>query len=384
MRSQPWERIDRDVAKRYEVRKKIGRGYYGVVWEVAGRELALEHCFAMKKVLYAFRNHTDAQRTYREVVYLQQLGQHENILKLHDVLVSANDQHLYIITDLLDSDLSKAMKCKVLDPVHKILISYQLLRALKYIHSASIMHRDVKPSNILLDASCQAVLADFGWARSSPCAGQDLINPMTEYASTRWYRAPEMLMGSRWYTVAIDIWAFACVVAEMYLEAPLVKGTSTLDMLTKVEEMLGKPPPEDFEMMEAPFALLSRGAMVDGPPHVSLDQIFLEQDELFIDFLKLLLQYNPLKRMTATEALTHPFLGPFHNPDAEPICEHRIEVALPDDESVTASRYRDQIYADILALEASRRRLEDEGRQDDRRRGGSPGAAQRDETSSNV
>mmetsp|Transcript_124081 Transcript_124081/g.397057 ORF Transcript_124081/g.397057 Transcript_124081/m.397057 type:complete len:247 (+) Transcript_124081:671-1411(+) len=225
------------------------------------------------------------------------------------------------------------------------------------------MHRDVKPSNIFLDCNCKAVLADFGWARVSPMRSDDFASDMTEYVSTRWYRAPELLLGARWYTMAIDIWALACVTGEMFLEAPLIMGTSTLDMLTKIEEMVGKPPAADFEMMEAPFAMMSWGCMMDAPPNIPLEMMFPGDNELLVDFMQLLLQYNPLKRMNAGEALAHPFLGSFHDPDGEPICERPFSLPLSDDEQFPAARYRDQIYADLLALEPSKRRIEDEERQ---------------------
>ncbi|CAE7197246.1 erkB [Symbiodinium natans] len=168
-RKPPYERIDRDVARRYELISRIGRGCYGVVFEVMLRDPTKFDKFAMKKVLYAFNNSTDAQRTYREVSYLMEFGSHTNILYVHDVLVSADDKHLYIVTDLMESDLCKAIKCNSLGIVHKSLISYQVLRALKYIHSAGVMHRDLKPGNIFLDRTCQVLVGDFGLARSSCC-----------------------------------------------------------------------------------------------------------------------------------------------------------------------------------------------------------------------
>lgn len=335
------------------------------MWEVEKKVCTFPERYALKKVLYAFRNGSDSQRTYRELCYLLHFGHHDNILEVHDVLVSANDRHLYIVTDLMDSDLQKAMRCQCLSDMHKKLVAYQVLRALKYVHSVGVMHRDVKPSNVLINTDCKAVLCDFGWARSTPMneGQEDLECGMTEYASTRWYRAPEMLLGCRCYTTAVDIWAYACMVAEIHLETPMMAGTSTLDMLTKIEEMLGKPLAYDMEAMQAPFASMSRGCMLDGPPHIPIDAMFPPSEELLVDFLKLMLQYNPQKRMAAEEALTHPHLGSFHDPDGEPACVTVPKLSIHDDQMPPASRYRDQIYAEALGLEAAKERLQDEMRE---------------------
>lgn len=350
---QPWEIIDRNVRDEYKICRRIGRGSYGIVWEVQ-RHDDPDATYALKKVLYAFRDSTDSQRAYREISYLLEFGAHENILCVQDVMVSGDDRHMYIITDLLESDLQKAMRCQALLPIHKPLIAYQTLRALKYLHSAQVMHRDVKPSNILLDSYCQVVLCDFGWARSSPDSYEDDEfddgAPTTDYAATRWYRAPEMLLGGRRYTTAVDMWAIACVVAEMHLEAPLLAGTSTIDMLAKIEELLGKPSNDDSEAMGTLYAVLAFEVSPAGPPNKPLKLYFAgEEDEELVDFLNLLLQYNPLKRMLADEAIKHPYVGQYHNPDDEPGFGRRSILPLPDSKKLLPARYRDRIYADYVS-----------------------------------
>mmetsp|Transcript_72401 Transcript_72401/g.154982 ORF Transcript_72401/g.154982 Transcript_72401/m.154982 type:complete len:399 (-) Transcript_72401:103-1299(-) len=360
------EKIDKDVLKRFSVGKQIGRGNYGIVWEVheidkngqQGRHVGL------KKVLHAFRNPADAQRTYREVSYLLELGGHDNLLMAHDVMVSSDDKHLYVITDLMESDLSKAMRCQCLKPVHMPLIGYQLLRALKYLHSADVMHRDLKPSNILLDSKCQVKLADFGWARSALTPHPDWPLPdglMTDYAATRWYRSPEMLLSARHYGLPVDLWAVGCVVGEMHGEQPLIPGSSTIDMMNRLIEMLGRPIDLDIESMEAKYANFSLSCLPPGAAHRPLDDMFskCENQEVMVDFLKLLLQWNPGKRLTAGEALEHPYVGAFHNPDDEPAFGRRLVLALTDSELFTAQRYRDQIYADVLGLPMAKRRVEE-------------------------
>jgi len=141
----------------------------------------------------------------------------------------------------------------------------------------------------------------------------------------------------------------------------LIMGTSTLDMLAKIEEMCGKPPPHDMEMMEAPYAGLARAAMIDQEIHVPLEGLLPGNDnEILVDFLKLILQWNPAKRLSAVEALTHPFVAPFHDPDGEPVCDHPVILPLRDHQQQPPSRYRDQLYADVLGMTRAKRHLKDQ------------------------
>lgn len=359
-RKAPYERIDRDVARRYELISRIGRGCYGVVFEVMLRDPTKFEKYAMKKILYAFNNATDAQRTYREVSYLMEFGSHTNILFVHDVLCSADDKHLYLVTDLMESDLCKAIKCNCLGEVHKPLIAHQILRALKYIHSAGVMHRDLKPGNILLDRSGQVLVGDFGLARSSPYEGSaGDITMLTDYIGPRWYRSPEQLLGARYYFTAVDIWAWGCIVGEMHLGKPVLKGSSSIDMMHNIVELLGTPLEADVEAMQAPYAQMSLGQLPISLPTLSFAEMIPNCPAVLNDLLELCFQWNPMKRLTAMEALRHPYLSAFHDPDAEPVFGQRLELTLQDNHKFTTSQYRDQMYADIVGLEQAMKRVDE-------------------------
>jgi len=118
-----------------------------------------------------------------------------------------------------------------------------MLKALKFIHSASVIHRDIKPGNILINSECFVKIADFGLAR---CITSEKLSSdtLTDYVATRWYRAPEVLLGAKFYTTAMDIWSIGCIVAEMYLGKPMFQGTSVADQLIKIFEVVGSPTAE--------------------------------------------------------------------------------------------------------------------------------------------
>lgn len=136
------EEVDKNVARRYEMLKKLGKGAYGIVWKAADKKAGKN--VAVKKIFDAFQNAGDAQRTFREIVYLQELGGHDNIIKLVNVLKAGNDMDIYLVFELLETDVHNVIKANILEDVHKRYIVYQIAKALKYVHSAQLMHRDVK------------------------------------------------------------------------------------------------------------------------------------------------------------------------------------------------------------------------------------------------
>ena len=245
------EEIDKPVLKRYEAGQKLGKGAYGIVWKAVDKKS--KETVALKKIFDAFQNATDAQRTYREVIFLLQMGQHENIVQLHDVMKADNDKDLYLVFEYMETDLHAVIRASILEDVHKQYILYQTFKALKYMHSAQLVHRDLKPSNLLLNSECLMKVCDFGLARSlleyRPETGTSSSDTdvaaaespiMTDYVATRWYRAPEILAGSNSYATAVDLWSLGCIFGEMLGGKPVFPGTSTLD---QVRGGRGAPPP---------------------------------------------------------------------------------------------------------------------------------------------
>ena len=179
---------------------------------------------ALKKIFDAFQNATDAQRTYREIIFLQQMGSHENIIGLKNLLRAENDKDIYLVFEFMETDLHAAIRANILEDVHKQYIMYQAFKALKYMHSAELVHRDMKPAKLLLNAECLMKVADFGLARSviDERNGDGELAPpcCTDYVATRWYRAPEILVGSDRYGKQVDMWSMGCIFAEMLQGKP--------------------------------------------------------------------------------------------------------------------------------------------------------------------
>lgn len=256
------EEIDKHVLRRYEVAQKLGKGAYGIVWKAHDKKS--KEVVALKKIFDAFQNATDAQRTYREIVFLGEMGGpqnkgHENIVRLLETLKADNDRDIYLVFEYMETDLHAVIRANILEEIHKQYIMYQSFKALMYMHSAKLVHRDMKPSNLLLNSECLMKVADFGLARSLLDKQDDdgtLENPiLTDYVATRWYRAPEILTGSSCYGTAVDLWSLGCIFGEMLGGKPVFPGTSTLDQLEKIGDTIGAPTDDDVAALKSKFAL---------------------------------------------------------------------------------------------------------------------------------
>jgi len=238
---------------------------------------------------------------------------------------------------------------------------YQLLKAIKYMHSANVLHRDLKPSNLLLNSDCFMKIADFGLARSiASLLTETDANPiLTDYVATRWYRAPEILLGSTKYTKGVDVWSIGCILGELLGGKPLFPGTSTMNQLDRIIEITGRPSQEDIEAINSPFSSTMLESL---PPSTAkpLSDLFPNASSQALDLLKLTLEFNPEKRITAEQALLHPYLAQFHNSSDEPVCEKEIKIAIDDDRKFSISDYRTHLYNDIVAKRKEKKRKKKE------------------------
>ncbi|CAD8125745.1 unnamed protein product [Paramecium sonneborni] len=337
--------VEDHILKRFDLLEFKGKGAYGVVWKAVDRKT--KQIVALKKIFDAFHNATDSQRTFREVIFLEQLNNHENIIKLTSVIKAENNKDLYMVFDYMETDLHKVIRANILEPIHKKYIVYQVLKGLKYLHTGEVIHRDLKPSNLLINSECKVKVADFGLARSV-AKPEDNTNPiLTEYVATRWYRAPEILLGSQLYSKAVDMWSLGCIVGEMIVGKAIFPGTSTLNQIERIIELCGRPKPDDLEAIQAPLAEQVLQSITTQKKK-SFGQYFSAASEDAIDFLKKTLVYNPAKRMTVEQALEHRYIKEFKNTEEESKRDTPLETVMDDNHKYSIKDYQNTLYNHIV------------------------------------
>jgi len=317
------------VGPRYTSVRYLGEGAYGVVVEAMDTET--KEKVAIKKIS-PFEHQTYCQRTLREMRILLSL-KHENIIDIRDFLCENTVDTLkdiYIVQSLMETDLHKLLRSQKLSADHICYFLYQILRGLKYIHSANVLHRDLKPSNILLNSNCDLKICDFGLARVSD-PSQDHTGLLTEYVATRWYRAPEVMLNAKGYSKALDIWSVGCILGEMINNKPMFPGKHYLDQICKIQEVLGSPVKKDLSFITNPKAELYVSSLPIRPT-VAWSKVYPTGSKNQLDMLDKLLSFNPMTRMTTEQALAHPYIGEYYDPDDEPVAEKpfSFEVEIDD------------------------------------------------------
>jgi len=334
-----------EIDARYTPISPLGSGAFGVV--CACHDSVTGAKVAVKKVKNAFSDARDAKMLLREIKLLRHL-QHENIIPLIDIQPPASPEQfddVYHVTEMMDCDLHRINYSQKLTDDHVQCFIYQIFKALKYIHSAGVIHRDLKPANLLVNKNCDLKVCDFGLARS------EVEGEMTEYVVTRWYRAPELIL-TREYDNSIDIWSAGCIIAELLTQKPIFKGNNFVDQLEKICALIGTPTEADMAHItyeKARAHLLKMGKK----PKIPFSAVpeLAGVNPAALDMLEKILRFNPKERISAEQALQHPYLAEYHEPAEEPACASRFSFEM-DFEQVALSKegYKQLVLQEIASL----------------------------------
>ncbi|KAK0556611.1 hypothetical protein OC846_001056 [Tilletia horrida] len=362
------------VHRRYRFVRELGIGAYGCV--ALCRDELLDCNVAIKKVTRIFDRDVLARRALREVAILRHLGGCDNITTLLDFDASFVEfAEVYFVLSASEADLSQIIRSgQTLSDAHLQYFMAQLLRGTRYMHAANVIHRDLKPGNILVNADCALRLCDFGLARAfavphdsdehpfyrprtpetregSPCPPHSPARsssgryspepyspdkpqpdrplslstsrldfpggPLTDYVATRWYRAPEIMLCLKdGYGPEIDMWSIGCILAELISGRPIFPGKDYVDQIARINGVLGAPSEATIAKIGSERArtyLLSLPREAVTP----LSQLFPDASPAVVDLLSKLLTWDPADRITAAEALQHPWLKAYHRSNAQ-------------------------------------------------------------------
>uniref|UniRef100_A0AAY4BVB1 mitogen-activated protein kinase n=1 Tax=Denticeps clupeoides TaxID=299321 RepID=A0AAY4BVB1_9TELE len=306
-----------EVPYRYQGLSAVGSGAYGSVCSAYDKKTGLK--VALKKLSRPFQSMIHSKRTYRELRLLKHM-KHENVISLLDVFTPATSleefNDVYLVTHLMGADLNNIVKCQKLTDDHVQFLIYQILRGLKYIHSADIIHRDLKPSNLAVNEDCELKILDFGLARHTD-------DEMTGYVATRWYRAPEIMLNWMHYNMTVDIWSVGCIMAELLTGKTLFPGTDHINQLQQIMRLTGTPPASLISRMpshEVSPPCFYPAPRATPPPELDASPPF-RSPVGSVDLLEKMLVLDTDKRITAPDALAHPYFSQYHDPDDEPEAE---------------------------------------------------------------
>ncbi len=298
--------------------KVIGKGSFGVVYKA--RNLETKEVVAIKKV------YQDKRFKNRELQIMRRI-KHPMIVELKNYYFSTSsnkDVYLNMILEYVPDSLFQAShgyltkETEVPISVVKLYI-FQLLRGLAYTHSRNICHRDIKPQNVLVNAvNGECKLCDFGSAKQLVPGEENIA-----YICSRYYRAPELVFGATVYTTAIDVWSAGCVMAEIIIGHPLFAGETGVDQMVEIIKILGTPTKQQIKSMNPNYKEM-KFPQVRGS---SLPKYFKHKAcPEAVDLLEKMLQYSPKDRITAAEAMCHPFFSDL----VERVLDLPLSMALPD------------------------------------------------------
>lgn len=303
----------RSVYDSFERLDRLDEGTYGVVWKA--RDLATDEIVALKQIKF---DNSELLKDGFPIAALREINvllalSHENLVTVREMVVGKDFDKVFMVMEMMEMDLSEAMKRTQNRPFPQADLKHmlhQILSAVDHIHDKWYLHRDLKTSNILVHKSGRIAVCDFGLARKY----QLPLKALTQMVITLWYRPPELLFGANVYGPEVDMWSVGCIFAELIAKKALLQGQGELDQINKIFELLGTPSEEKWPgFTSLPNAKIFRWRSKDGSKlretfpvnSFSLGQAFLDGNGF--NLLSRLLALDPLKRISAADALKHPY-----------------------------------------------------------------------------
>ena len=362
--------INFKIDERYEFNKQIGIGSYSIVCSCYDKKESRN--VAIKKISNAFDDINDARRIFREMKLLRYFN-HDNIIPLLDIQKPDNKtgyNDVYIITELMETDLHRVIYSRQeLSDEHIQYFIYQILRGVLFLHSAGVVHRDLRPANILANKNCDLKICDLGMDHgifkdddnsvqklidnpnlnielSSDMIYDDSKKDLTEKVIARWYRAPECILSPNTYTKAVDIWSIGCIFAELLGRQPLFPGDNFLDHIQKIISVLGSPSESDLEFINKNNIkdFVNRLAKRTSQ---SFSIMFRNANPVAVDLLEKMLTFSPKKRYTVEQCIAHPYFEGLHDPDQEPTANTQFDYSF-DEGELTKEKMQIMIYEQSL------------------------------------
>ncbi|BFZ06355.1 hypothetical protein BsWGS_09395 [Bradybaena similaris] len=291
--------MDESSMENFQKIEKIGEGTYGVVYKA--REKTSGKFVALKKIRLDAESEGVPSTAIREISLLKELD-HANVVRLLDVIHC--EMKLYLVFEYLTKDLKKYMdsfpSSEVINPALIKSYLYQLLNGISYCHAHRVLHRDLKPQNLLIDLEGNIKIADFGLARAFGVP----VRTYTHEVVTLWYRAPEILLGSRYYSTPVDVWSLGCIFVEMVRRQALFPGDSEIDQLFRIFRTLGTP---DENIWPGVTSLPDFKSTFPKWPVKEAKTLIPTMCAEGTDLLQKMLTYEPSKRISAKTALLHPY-----------------------------------------------------------------------------